>query len=642
MIRMIARTFGWVARVFLFWLVPLVLIMAIGWSGVQVVDAIGRQWRERDSYVLYGANFSGTATQIVLNQPTNTYTPTLTSTPSSTPSPTPTYTDTPTTTVTPTSSPTLMSTYTETPSLTYTYTPAPTKTEEPSQTPSSSQSAQTMLSAQLFVTNTPRPIVFATITPSPTTELSLERSTSSPTPLLSLATATLRATPIVFISPTQTPSASPTNESMQLPQIIATNPLPTPLFPREVEAGLVMGGTLVPTIVPLVQRDYNLVNIILLGGDSELTTDGTIRTDTMIVVSINRDTNTVNMLSFPRDLYVFIPTPTGMMNRLNVVYGLGEAIGYTGGGFGLLRQTFFYNFGINIHYYAKVDFSGFKAIIDAIGGISVAVDCTYQDYALIGADLPTGAVRLNDDGLYQLGVGYYEMTGAQALWFARTRHNSSDFDRGRRQQQVLRAIWRKALRSVNFNNVGQLWEQGMSILETDLRFEDFVGLLPIGLNLDVSQIRNFTFIPTYHTTSWTAPDGANVQIPIAETVAQLMNDFYRPPSSNQLLLRGASIAVYNGTPNPLWDRVATDRLIWEGFNAVAMGEADTTNHVDTILIDYTGQQKGGSAREIARILNVRPENIISQPNPDRTSDFDVILGANYNSCQGGVVDISNN
>ena len=640
MIRMVIRGFGWLTRMLVFRIVPLVLIGAIIWSGSQVVDAIGRQWRERDAYESLGADFSGTATLIALNQPTNTYTPTATSTPSSTPSPTPTHTASPTATNTPTHT----ATHTETPSPTATYTEtlSPTATDLPSETPTDTQSSgQIMVGAQIFVTNTPRPVVFATITPQPSPEQIEPTLTSTSVPLF--ATATAQPSPTVLSSPTQIPIETATNtEVVQIPQVVATNPLPTPLFPREVEAGLVMGGTLVPTIVPLVQRDYNLVNIILLGGDNELTTDGSVRTDTMIVVSINRDTNTVNMLSFPRDLYVYIPTPNGMMNRLNVVYGVGEAIGYTGGGFGLLRQTFFYNFGINIHYYAKVDFSGFKTIIDTIGGISVAVDCTYQDYALIGAELPAGAVPIDDEGLYQLGVGYYDMNGAQALWFSRTRNNSSDFDRGRRQQQVLRAIWRKALGSVSLTNIGQLWEQGMSILETDMRFEDFIGLLPIGLNLDVSQIRNFTFIPTYHTNSWAAPDGANVQIPVPDTVTQLMNDFYRPPSNNQLLLVGASIAVYNGTPNQLWDRVAADRLLWEGFGAVAMGSSETTDNTQTILIDYTGQQKGGSVREIARILNVRPENVISEPNPDRTTDFAVILGASYNSCQGGVIDITNN
>jgi len=632
--RIIVSALSWLFRTIIFRIIPLLLIGVIIWSGVQVVNAFGRQLNERNTYESVQSGYSETATFIALNQPTATFTATATETPTSTPSPTPTHTASPTATFTaiPTETPSPTSTNTETPSPTIT--PSETPTETATATP------QVMTANQLFVTNTPRPVIFATITPTPIEEITPEATVVATTELHIFASATPPPSATTQAQPSFTPTSAPTNtETVVLPTISATNPLPTLLFPAEVQSGLVMGGTAVPTQVATVQRDYNLVNIILLGGDNELTTDGTVRTDTMIIVSINRDTNTVNMLSFPRDLYVYIPTPNGMMNRLNVVYGVGESIGYTGGGFGLLRQTIFYNFGINVHYYAKVDFTGFKTIIDTIGGIGISVDCTYQDYALIGAELPDNMTDLGD-GLYQLGVGYYEMNGAQALWFSRTRHNSSDFDRGRRQQQVIRAIWRKALSTVNLSNVTQLWEQGMSILETDMRLEDFIGLLPIGLGLDISQIRNFTFIPTYHTTSWTAPDGANVQLPVPEPVTQLMNDFYRPPSDNQLLLTGASIAVYNGTPNDLWDRVAADRLLWEGFSAIAMGNSEDTTTQETILIDYTGQQKGGSVREIARILNVKPENVISEPNPDRTSDFAVILGANYNSCQGGVVDIS--
>jgi len=632
--RIIVSALSWLFRTIIFRIIPLLLIGVIIWSGAQVVNAFGRQLNERNTYESVQSGYSETATFIALNQPTATFTATATETPTSTPSPTPTHTASPTATFTaiPTETPSPTSTNTETPSPTIT--PSETPTETATATP------QVMTANQLFVTNTPRPVIFATITPTPIEEITPEATVVATTELPIFASATPPPSATTQAQPSFTPTSAPTNtETVVLPTISATNPLPTLLFPAEVQSGLVMGGTAVPTQVATVQRDYNLVNIILLGGDNELTTDGTVRTDTMIIVSINRDTNTVNMLSFPRDLYVYIPTPNGMMNRLNVVYGVGESIGYTGGGFGLLRQTIFYNFGINVHYYAKVDFTGFKTIIDTIGGIGISVDCTYQDYALIGAELPDNMTDLGD-GLYQLGVGYYEMNGAQALWFSRTRHNSSDFDRGRRQQQVIRAIWRKALSTVNLSNVTQLWEQGMSILETDMRLEDFIGLLPIGLGLDISQIRNFTFIPTYHTTSWTAPDGANVQLPVPEPVTQLMNDFYRPPSDNQLLLTGASIAVYNGTPNDLWDRVAADRLLWEGFSAIAMGNSEDTTTQETILIDYTGQQKGGSVREIARILNVKPENVISEPNPDRTSDFAVILGANYNSCQGGVVDIS--
>ena len=103
------------------------------------------------------------------------------------------------------------------------------------------------------------------------------------------------------------------------------------------------------------------MNILLLGGDDSLFQDGTIRTDVMMVVSLNLETRTVSLLNLPRDLFVYVPTPT--MARLNTVYGIGEAFGWTDGGFGLLAQTIFYNLGIRVHYYARVNFDGFVDIV---------------------------------------------------------------------------------------------------------------------------------------------------------------------------------------------------------------------------------------------------------------------------------------
>lgn len=63
-----------------------------------------------------------------------------------------------------------------------------------------------------------------------------------------------------------------------------------------------------------------------------------------------------------------------------------------------------------------------------------------------------------------------------------------------------------------------------------------------------------------------------------------------------------------------------------------MGAADNTDYTDTVIYDYTGSSKGSSLGELMSLLNIRPENVISQPDPNRTSDFRIILGANYNSC----------
>lgn len=417
-----------------------------------------------------------------------------------------------------------------------------------------------------------------------------------------------------------------------------TRPLPTPFFYQAPQEGAA-APTAIPTPVePLNRQDYDLMNILLLGNDNEITGDQIARTDTMIVVSINRTTGTVSMLTLPRDLYVYIPGWT--MQRLNNAYVRGEAVGWTDGGFGLMRQTLMYNFGINVHYYAMVDLTGFKAIVDAVGGIDLAVDCAIQDLPLMESEVPEGAVRINEDGEYVLPVGYYHMEGAEALWYARSRGNSSDFDRGPRQMQVLRAAWRAARNQGLLSQVPELWSQGIQYVQTNLTLPDILGLVPLAASLDPANIDSYALIRTYHTTPWTTPSSENVQLPNYDPLRQLLQNFYTPPTSSQIALEAPTVAVYNGTTNPAWDRVAAESLGWEGFNAVAMGAAPTTDFASTTLTDYTGRSKGSSLEQLARMLNVQFENLLLDPRSDRQYDFEVVVGADYTSCsRSGVLPV---
>lgn len=411
--------------------------------------------------------------------------------------------------------------------------------------------------------------------------------------------------------------------------------LPTILPPADPQEGLT-APTAIPTRVPLIPRDYTLINILLLGSDEEVVgSDNTIRTDVMIIVSINLDTGTVKLLSLPRDLFVYIPS--GTMQRINTTFGIGEQIGWTDGGFGLMRQTIFYNLGLNVHYYAKVNFTGFEQIIDLLGGVDVPVDCAYQDYYLEGGIYNPELSQEENYKLRTLDIGYYTMNGYDALWYARTRKSSDDFDRGRRQQQILRAIWHKGRSVVDLGNFSTFWGQISGLIETDMPASDIANLLPLALSLTPSQIDHYTLIRTYHTTPWQTPDQDFVQLPNYDPIHDLLLDFYQPPTSSQLSLAGPSILVKNGTANSNWDRVASERLSWEGFNAVFGGNADQTEFANTLLIDYTGDDKNSLSGPIARVLNIRPENIRVEPNPGRQFDYEVILGADYNSCTYGVI-----
>ncbi len=122
----------------------------------------------------------------------------------------------------------------------------------------------------------------------------------------------------------------------------------------------------IPEPVPQLHLAADIVNILLIGRDTELAS-GSYRTDVMIVASINKAANAVTLLTIPRDLFVYIPGWT--MNRINTAAVHGDATGYPGGGIALLEQTILYNLGIPIHGWPQVDFQGFKDLLDVVGAV---------------------------------------------------------------------------------------------------------------------------------------------------------------------------------------------------------------------------------------------------------------------------------
>lgn len=481
------------------------------------------------------------------------------------------------------------------------------------------------LQATVPPTNTPRATAPPTNTPRPAVEVALETATPIPPP-----TEPPTQTPL----PTATLTPSPTEP--------AYLPTPTLYYPPDVP-NKQDPPTAIPTAMPRQRgvnengQPYSLLNVLLLGNDGDvLPSDPNFHTDTMIVVSINRDTNTISMVSLPRDLYVYIPN--WGMSRLNQAWWYGEAIGWTDGGWGMLRQTILYNFGIETHYYAMVDFEGFEAIINTLDGVEIAVDCPIQDYRCTGPACTDGVPGNETDEDYELvtlPVGVYQMDGDQALWYARSRKNTIDFDRGRRQQQLLRAMWIRAKNAGLITEIPSLYDQITSVVSTNMPIDEVLPLIPLALSIQPNDIENHFFRKNIETVAW-SPDGVtNVQLPHPDGGMQrLIEDFLTPPTQNRLVLENARIEIWNGAEQSGLDVVATDRLVWEGFSPVAMGPAETTDHVDTVIYDFTGTTKGSSLDTLVEILNIKPENIISQPEPNRTTDYRVILGNTYNSCVG--------
>ncbi|UUI02162.1 LCP family protein [Oceanobacillus jeddahense] len=194
-------------------------------------------------------------------------------------------------------------------------------------------------------------------------------------------------------------------------------------------------------------NDSDAVNILLLGVDEREGDVG--RSDTMILLSLNPRTDSMLMLSIPRDTYVNIPDRG--MDKINHAYAFGEAA-QTGGGTELSVETVEEAFDLPIHSYVRVNMEGFQQGIDALGGVTVQNSTAFsQD----GHDFNEGNVNLN---------------GEEALSYIRMRYEDSRGDMGRneRQRDVIVAAMDEAASFSSITRAGNILDILGNNVQTDL------------------------------------------------------------------------------------------------------------------------------------------------------------------------------
>ena len=346
-----------------------------------------------------------------------------------------------------------------------------------------------------------------------------------------LPTATASPSPIPAIEPTATVdlnSLFPTAAAPPLPSASGDAPVPSALL-----------------------TDEETIKFLLIGSDKR--PGGSYRTDTMVVVVLWPRQAQVSMISIPRDLWIYIPSVG--MQRINTAYQSGELYGYAGGGPGLLRDTIAYNLGISIDHTAMVEFDGFRRIVDTLGGVDVPVACPYTDWRLIDPSYDP----FNEDNwaLYTVQPGVDHMDGDLALWYARSRMKSNDFDRGRRQQEVLRSIFAQALRTDTLTRIPQLYADLSETLVTDLGLGDLLKLALYAPALTNANIRSYFIRPPY-VSSWMTPAGAAVLLPDQAGLEQLMRQA-TTLSTTAVVRQATKVEVQNGTASAGLDGLAANR-----------------------------------------------------------------------------------
>jgi LCP family protein required for cell wall assembly len=370
------------------------------------------------------------------------------------------------------------------------------------------------------------------------------------------------------------------------------------------------------------------VTVLLMGVDNR-PGQTVSRTDSIMVITMNPTEGTLGMFSLPRDLLVTIPG-FGDEVKINMVHVLGEIRQVQGGGPELLKDTVADLLGYPVDYYVRMNFDGFRQIIDLLGGVEIDVareirDDKYPDE------------NYGYDPLY-IPAGRQTMDGATALKYARVRHIDTDYQRAARQQQVIMAVRDK------LTQPGQLAAllprlPGLAIamansIQTDMPIERAVALARLVGEKDFAEPQRVVIDNTVGTVSLD-PKLGYVLTPDMGKLRAAANSMFADQDltavaadeglSAAVRAEGARVVVLNGTTEEgLATRIAAD-LAAQGFNVAAVGNAESADYTETMIVNH-GDVAPESQDAIIRFFGLLPEQVRSEP-PSESADLTLIVGS---------------
>lgn len=386
------------------------------------------------------------------------------------------------------------------------------------------------------------------------------------------------------------------------------------------------------SIVPQKWAGTDRVTILLLGIDRRAgDTETAFRTDSIMIVSVDPVAKTGVMLSVPRDLWVEIPDYGA--DTINTANFKGDAFDYPGGGAALAVKTVENNIGVDVDYYVRLDFTAFEKLVDAIGGIEIDNPADIADL-----EYPDGSYGFEP---FYLSAGRHQLNGHDALRYARTRHQSSDVDRARRQQQVVLAI-RDKVTSLNMlpTLIGQapgIYQTLNESIQTDLGLDEIISLALLANDIPRASIQSavidYQYLLEYQ---FITVEGTprQVLVPIKDKLRELVQGLFTAPavlaspiqaSAEAMVAEAARVQVLNGSGVPGLAGTTTEWLRAKNVNVLEPGNADRTDYASTVIIDYTN--KPNTSLWLAKLFGV--SNVVAGNNPNSLVDVEVIVGQDW-------------
>jgi LCP family protein required for cell wall assembly len=379
------------------------------------------------------------------------------------------------------------------------------------------------------------------------------------------------------------------------------------------------------------------LNVLLIGVDQRQG-ETSFNTDTLIVASVDPVKGSVSMFSIPRDTVDF-PVPASAQalygstynNKINSYYSSAKANGDTfpNGPAAALREMLSEFYGIRIDYSVMVNFSGFKQIVDTLGGIRITtknpiVDETY----------PAGVGYLRR---IRMPVGVRTMNGQEALIFARSRHGSSDFGRAERQQQVIAAVRAQTDVEAIAANLPALASTLQDAIKSDFPQGDLPRLLELLGRVDASNLKSIVFAPPVYQTVG-ADERGYIIVPDVEKIRRaILAAFAAEPTPDEVEEQSvereaARIWVLNGTGRPGEAGAFAARLIQAGLEATAPSgiTPPEIGLLQTRLTVYNGAalRVPVTLALIERLMGIRAVEI---DDPSVTVDIQIITGADLST-----------
>lgn len=340
------------------------------------------------------------------------------------------------------------------------------------------------------------------------------------------------------------------------------------------------------------------VNILAVGYDSNV--NGPSRADTIILVSLDVETNEAALIFLPRDTR--IDSPKFNFTKLNSshVYG----------GIELTQKTIAEILDVEIDYFLETDFKGFEKIIDRLGGIDIKV-----------------AQRLhyvdNAGGLYiNIPAGQQNLNGKKALQYVRYRDKHGDIGRIERQQKFIDAVLKKVLSPKIIPKIPGIVKEVNQAINTNIPLQDFSTFLNTAreINLNKIETKMLPGEPKYI-------DGISYWLPDKKEAEIMVDNLIR--NKSYIKNQEFRLSIYNGVGKAGAASATAELLQKYGFKIDEITNAKNYNYPNSV-VKYFDQKDQDTAAEIAELLGGKTEFIENDEAQNSNKKIEVIVGEGYN------------